>query len=54
MELNKVVAAFCSTLLVFLGLGFFSELIFNSHELEELAYMLEVEEADFGRGSCGC
>lgn len=48
MELNKVVAAFCSTLLVFLGLGFFSELIFNSHKSEELAYMLEVEEADSG------
>lgn len=52
MELNKIVAAFCSTLLVFLGLGFFSELIYHpggGHgEEEHLAFALEVEDSGGG------
>ncbi|QIE54403.1 cytochrome c family protein [Pikeienuella piscinae] len=48
MELNKVIGALCSTLLVFLGLGFFSELIFESHHHEELAFALAVEDSGGG------
>ncbi|MEX2519565.1 MAG: cytochrome c family protein [Paracoccaceae bacterium] len=45
MELNKIVGAFCATLLVFLGLGFFAELTFHPHHEEELAFALAVEDS---------
>lgn len=45
MELNKIVGALCASLLVFLGLGFFSEQIFDSHESGDLAFALAVEES---------
>ncbi|MFV0474946.1 MAG: c-type cytochrome [Pikeienuella sp.] len=49
MELNKIVGAFCSTLLVFLGLNFFAELVFApAHEEGELAFALAVEESGGG------
>ncbi|MFN3262790.1 MAG: c-type cytochrome [Pikeienuella sp.] len=44
MELNKIVGAFCASLLVFLGLGFFAEQVFYPHGPEELAFALAVEE----------
>lgn len=46
METNKIVGAFCASLLVFLGLGFFAELIYHPHQPEELAFALAVEEAE--------
>ena len=49
MELNKIVGAFCATLLVLLSLNFFSEMIFENHDSHgeaELAFALEIEEAD--------
>lgn len=51
MELNKIVGAFCATLLVLLSLNFFSEMIFENHDKhagENLAFALEVEEVDTG------
>lgn len=48
MELNKIVAAFCATLLVFLGLGFFAELALQPHQDEELAFALAVEDSGDG------
>lgn len=48
MEVNKIVAAVCATLLVFLGLNFFAELLYQPHGDEELAYALAVEESGDG------
>lgn len=48
MELNKVIGALCSTLLVFLALNFFSELVYESHPHEELSFALAVAEPDDG------
>ncbi len=45
METNKIVGAICSTLLVFLGLGFFAELLYHPHEEHELAFALAAEES---------
>ena len=44
METNKIVGAFCATLLLFLGLGFFAEQVYHPHAPEELAFELAVEE----------
>lgn len=49
METNKIVGALCASLLVYLGLNFFGELIYEpAHHGEHLAYSLEVEEAGGG------
>ncbi len=47
MELNKLVAGICATLLVFLGLNFFAELIYEPHHGDDhaLAYALEIEDS---------
>ncbi len=47
MELNKLVAGVCATLLVFLGLNFFAELIYEPHHGGDhaLAYALEIEDS---------
>lgn len=47
MELNKFVAAICATLLVYLGLNFFAELIYDPHHSGDhaLAYALEIEDS---------
>lgn len=50
METNKIVAAICSTLLVFLGLGFFAELAYHPHKSDELSFALAVDESDSGGG----
>ena len=46
MELNKIVAGVCATLLVFLSLNFFAELVYHGagHHDEELAFALEIED----------
>lgn len=49
MEVNKIVAGVCATLLVFLGLNFFAELIYYPGEDEELAYALAVEDSGGGK-----
>ncbi len=47
MELNKIVAGLCATLLVFLGLNFAAEEIYHSGgHGEELAFAVEIEEAE--------
>lgn len=53
MELNKLVAGICATLLAFLGLNFFAELIYEPHHGDDhaLAYALEIEETDDGAGA---
>ncbi|MDC3347893.1 cytochrome c family protein [Paracoccaceae bacterium] len=47
MELNKLVAGICATLLVFLGLNFFAELIYDPHHGDDhaLAFALEIEDS---------
>lgn len=48
MELNKLVAGICATLLVYLGLNFFGELIYEPYHGDDhhLAFALEIEESD--------
>lgn len=49
METNKIVGAFCASLLVFMGLGFFAELVFHpSHKDGELAFALAIEDSGGG------
>lgn len=46
METNKIVGALCATLLAYLGLNFFAELVYAPHHgEEELAYAIEIEDA---------
>ena len=47
MELNKIVAGVCATLLVYLGLNFFGEFIYEPHhgDHHELAFALEIEDS---------
>lgn len=49
METTKIVGAVCGSLLVFLLLGFFSGLIFDTHS-EEVAYVVNVPEEGAGDG----
>jgi len=48
MELNKLVAGVCATLLAYLGLNFFAELIYEPYHGDDhhLAFALEIEESD--------
>lgn len=50
MELNKIVAGVCATLLVYLGLNFFGEFIYEPYlsDDHELAFALEIEDVDDG------
>ena len=47
MELNKLVAGVCATLLAYLGLNFFAELIYEPHHGDDhhLAFALEIEDS---------
>ena len=48
MELNKLIGGICATLLAYLGLNFFAELIYEPHHGDDhhLAFALEIEGAD--------
>jgi len=48
MEMNKLIGGICATLLAYLGLNFFAELIYEPHHGDDhhLAYALEIEEAE--------
>ena len=47
MELNKLVAGVCATLLAYLGLNFFAELIYEPYHGDDhhLAFALEIEDS---------
>lgn len=52
-ELNKILGAILGSLLFTMGLGFAAEILYAPDELEQQAYLVEVEEEEGDHGAAG-